>query len=82
MMGEVPRVMNIKRHAGIAGQFAVSASVAYPGEDAETVTFVGSTFGGPVVMVLPSGAEIFVTDPGRHGEFGTAWVERFFGGAA
>jgi hypothetical protein len=71
-------VAKIKRHAGIAGQFSVSAEVTYPGELPEVVEFVGSTFGGPVVMVTPSGTQTFVTDPGRFGEFGPEWVRRFF----
>lgn len=72
-----PVVTEVKRHAGIAGQFTVSADVTYPGEGAHHIEFVGSTYGGPVVMVTPS-SELFVTDPGRHGTFGEAWVRRFF----
>ena len=77
-MSDKPTVTNVKRHAGIAGQFKVTATVQYPGEEAATATFVGSVFGGPVVMVLPSGIETFVRDPERHGPFGTEWVRRFF----
>lgn len=74
----MPTVTEVKKHAGIAGQFSVTAQVAYEGEPAERIEFVGSSYGGPVVMVLPSGMQTFVSDPGRHGEFGTRWVERFF----
>jgi hypothetical protein len=73
-----PTVTSVHRHAGIAGQFSVSASVQYPGEAPESLTFVGSVYGGPVVMVLPSGVQTFVNDPERFGEFGEAWVRRFF----
>jgi hypothetical protein len=69
---------NVTRHAGIAGQYSVTADVTYPGEPSERIEFVGSTYGGPVVMILPSGAQTFVTDPGRHGAFGVAWVRSFF----
>lgn len=62
----------IKRQAGIAGQVSFTAST----EDGE-LTFVGSVYGGPVVMVTPSGRQTFVTDPGRFGEFGQDWVRRF-----
>jgi hypothetical protein len=65
---------NIRRHSGIAGQFAVSAEVTYPGEPMRAVTFTGSN-GGPVVMTT---AETFVTDPGRFGKFGETWVRKFF----
>jgi hypothetical protein len=69
--------LQIRRHAGIAGQFAVSAEVQYEGEEMRTVTFIGSTYGGPVVMETEHG-QTFVTDPGRFGEFGIDWVQRFF----
>lgn len=72
-----PEVTNVKRHAGIAGQFSVTASVQYPCEPPETIEFVGSVYGGPVVMVS-HGHQTFVTDPGRFGEFGTEWVREFF----
>lgn len=76
-----PTVSKVKKQAGIAGQFAVTAEVTYAGEEPVKAEFVGSTYGGPVVMVLPSGLQTFVTDPGRFGEFGTTWVERFFAAA-
>lgn len=80
-----PTVTNLRKHAGIAGQFSVSATVAYPyesaheGAQAKRVEFVGSVYGGPVVMISPSGVQTFVTDPSRFGEFGVEWVRRFFG---
>jgi hypothetical protein len=73
-----PTVSKVTKHAGVAGQFSVTAEVTYEGEAPERIEFVGSTYGGPVVMVTPGGKQVFVTDPGRHGTFGTAWVERFF----
>lgn len=77
-----PVVTNIKRHAGIAGQYEISATAQYDGEDAETVTFTGSVYGGPILMVTPSGVQFVssaVTD--RIGSKLTPeWVTRFFGG--
>lgn len=72
-----PHIYWIRRKAGIAGQFAVTARVGYQDEAPREVTFVGSTYGGPVVMATEAG-ETFVTDPGRFGEFGTEWARRFF----
>ena len=69
-------IHSITRHAGIAGQFEVSAVVQYPEEEKRTVSFVGSSYGGPVVMRSGS-FEVFVSDPGRFGDFGTSWVKRF-----
>jgi hypothetical protein len=79
---ESPELHKLTRHAGIAGQFSVSAVVEYEGEGQSTVTFVGSVYGGPVVMALPSGVQSFVTDPERFGSFDVdpfAWVRSFFG---
>ena len=57
----------------------ITTTVAYPGESPDAVSFVGVPGQhGPVVMVLPSGAQTFVTDPGRHGSFGVAWVRDFY----
>lgn len=78
-----PTLGPIKRSSGIAGQFSLTVEVSYPGEsEGRKVTFVGSTYGGPVVMVTGSSlvtVETFVTDPGRFGAFGPQWVRRFYG---
>lgn len=72
-------VLAVVKTAGIAGQVRYTASVKYPGEDMSTVSFVGSVFGGPVVMVTEGFPEgVFVTDPSRFGQFGPEWVRRFF----
>lgn len=68
----------ITRESGVAGQFAYSVSVTYPGEDARTVRFVGSTYGGPIVMVTGTGMQTFVKDPERFGTFCADWVRKFF----
>lgn len=77
-------VKTVTRIAGIAGQVAYRVTVQYEGADwseLSTCELVGSeVYGGPVVMVAPSGAQTFVTDPGRFGLFGREWVRRFFGG--
>jgi hypothetical protein len=76
-----PIVTNVKRHAGIAGSHAVSASVEYEGEQASTVTFVGSVYGPPIVMVMSSGVEVFVSSrvTDRIGtKLDEAWIRAFF----
>ena len=73
-------VLKVTKTAGLAGQVRYTAAVKYPGEDLSTVSFVGSTYGGPVVMVtegFPDG--MFVKDPSRFGTFGPTWVRKFFG---
>lgn len=80
-MTNQPQVTNLKQHKGIAGQYEISATVQYPDEPAETLTFVGSVYGGPIVMVTPNGQTFVsqsVTD--RIGSTLTPeWVHRFFG---
>lgn len=71
-------VIGVRKALGVAGQVSYTATVQHHGEEkTDTVTFVGSAYGGPVVMVLPSGMQSFVSDPGRFGEFGEQWVRRF-----
>jgi hypothetical protein len=86
-MPDSPHIYHVRKRAGIAGQFQVDARVGYPDEAPRDVSFVGSVYGGPVVMRWntedarwPEGrtVETFVTDPGRFGDFGTEWVRRFF----
>jgi hypothetical protein len=73
-----PTLGKITKRNGVAGEISYSVPVTYPDAPTETITFVGSAYGGPVVMVTPSGHQVFVTDPGRHGTFGPAWVRSFF----
>ena len=77
-MGNAPTITTPRKTAGIAGQLSYTTTVQYPGEAHESITFVGSVYGGPVVMVTPAGHPVMVSDPGRHGEFGPEWVRRFF----
>jgi hypothetical protein len=83
---DTPTVHKVKRHTGIAGQFSVSVELEYTGEGRSSVSFVGSVYGGPVIMVSNTSGrrvETFVTDPSRFGDFGAdgiAWARRFFGG--
>lgn len=67
-----------KKSAGAAGQYQLSTTVTYEGEQPTALTFVGSAYGGPIVMVLPSGVQTFVTDPGRFGsKLDAGWVDAF-----
>ena len=68
--------MKVRKTNGVAGQ--CSLTVDTPGGP---LTFVGSAYGGPVVMVTASGFQTFVDDPGRFGDFGADWVRRFVGEA-
>jgi len=76
-----PEIGHITRETGIAGQFSLTAAVRYPGEGFESVTFVGNVYGGPIIMILPSGTQTYVsrevTD--RIGaELTKEWIARFF----
>jgi hypothetical protein len=75
------KVVELKRSAGIAALFAVTVTATHEDDPEETtITFIGSVYGGPVVMQLPSGAQTFVTAPERFGKFGEEWVCRFVEG--
>ena len=72
-------VLSVKKTGGIAGQVQYTAVVRYPGEDSSTVSFVGSAYGGPVVMLTEGSPEgMFVKYPDRFGKFGPDWVKKFF----
>lgn len=78
-MSDSPIIHSIKRVNGVAGQFGYVVKVEYPDEPIATLEFIGSAFGGPIVMVTPSGIQSFVSDPGRFGKFSPEWVRKFFG---
>lgn len=74
-----PEILSLKTEKGIAGQYAINAMVRYPGEAVSRVSFVGSIYGGPIVMVTTGGAQVFVSSPERFGERLTLqWVRNFF----
>jgi hypothetical protein len=85
MTTDGPTVTNVKRLAGIAGQYGFRATVQYPGEAPKTITFVGSVHGMPIVMTNEdTGSSIFVSHAvtDRIGStLDAGWVARFFGGA-
>lgn len=74
-------VEKITRHNGVAGQYTLTAKVRDEYGTREA-SFVGSAYGGPVVLVYvaENGTEVqtFVSNPERHGPFGPEWVRRFF----
>jgi hypothetical protein len=77
----MPKLSNIKRHAGIAGDYSISVDVQYPGEQSERVTFVSSVYGPPIVMLMPRGQQVFVSQrvTDRIGSKLTPeWVRAFF----
>lgn len=77
-----PEVLRVKRKNGVGGQFQVTAHVQYGETSPDPVSFVGSVYGGPVVMVDFSGVQHIVSSPDRFGDFSTDWEEwvyRFFG---
>lgn len=77
MIRTSPKVSKIFRRNGVAGQFAIQCTVTYPGEEPKVIEFVGSTYGGPVLMVTETG-HCWVEEPLRFGAFGKGWVKRFF----
>lgn len=78
MSDRKPLLGTVRRQGGIAGQVSYTVHVKYPDEPSAPVTFVGSIYGGPVVMVTPEGRQHPVSDPSRFGKFGPDWVRQFF----
>lgn len=75
-------IHEVKTFPGIAGQYVIRAMIEHPGEGVSVAWFTGSTYGGPVLAEFGNVGQVFVSDPGRFGEFGETWVRRFFGEAA
>jgi hypothetical protein len=73
-----PVLGEITTERGVAGQVAYRVTVTYPGEDPRPSRFVGNVSGGPVWAELGAMGGVWVTDPGRFGEFGREWVRRFY----
>lgn len=76
-----PVVHDARMTHGVAGAVQVVAQVGYPGEAPRHVTFAGSVYGGPVVMVTGFGSH-YVDQSVRErcGErLNVEWVMRFFG---
>jgi hypothetical protein len=78
-----PKVTNVRRHAGIAGSHAISASVQYEGEQASTITFVGYGFESRTIVMCapgnPGGTFVASSVVDRLGtKLDEAWVRAFF----
>lgn len=76
----LPSLSDVSVAYGVAGRLVACVDVTYPGGAVCPVTFAGSVYGGPVVMILGSGQH-FVSSPERFGRFcdGPAdWVRRFY----
>ncbi len=83
-----PTVTGIRRVPGIAGQYAYRFVTTYPGEEPQPGSFIHNTYGGPIFIVLPSGAQVIVADRVRarlaphlnhRGLICPDWVRAFFG---
>jgi hypothetical protein len=75
-------IHEIKRTNGVAGLVAYDVTGTTDNEPF-TLGFVGQRDGDPgvVVMIQASGAQVFVTSPGRFGpRFNAAWVRQFLAG--
>lgn len=70
---------DVTKHRGIAGQYSYEVSYRYDTGASHRVTFVGSEYGAPVVMVDGT-HQWFVSDWRQYGDtLNVAWVRRFYG---
>lgn len=77
-----PKILSIKDRGIQANQWQIDAVIQYDGEEAQTVTFVGTFYGnpGPVVVIDKTWGQQNVRYPARYGEsFGPEWIRRYFG---
>lgn len=76
----MPIIHRIIRQNGVAGAYALTAEVEYPGEGKSSVRFHSSSYGGPIVMETGSG-QVFVSlalrDRIGH-VLNLDWVRAFF----
>ena len=81
-----PTVTVSRRRNVIAGEFRYTATVTYPGEPPEKVTFQSSDYGPPIVMLtagMPGGVFVSGRVLDRIGSKLTPeWVRAFFGAPA
>lgn len=70
-------VSTVRKLNGMAGQYGYDVVVKYPDEPPRPVTFLTSTYGGPIVM-MTNGTSATVDSPSRFGDFSPEWVRRFF----
>lgn len=86
-MTSTPDIHSITIQYGIAGQISASLVIQYPMDDLPSlVALVGNAYGGPVTMVMESGAQITVDSVVRDridqgGTFSIdpeSWARRFF----
>ena len=78
-LATLPTLHSINRHNGAAGQLVYVVTLEYPGEGRDVVTFVGSSYGGPVLLQHSRLGDVWVSDPDRYGRLSPRWVRRFFG---
>ncbi len=76
--------LKISKSVGVAGQLATDAEYrcVYPDapDDHQSVGFVGDVYGGEVVMIMGSGAQVRVRNADRFGVFGDdpiGWTRKF-----
>lgn len=78
-----PKITNVRKRNGIAGEYQISASVQYADEPADTVTFQSSVYGPPIVMItagIPRGVFVSERVLDRCGrKLSADWVRAFFG---
>ena len=78
-----PEVISVRKVCkGVTGMVGIKATVQYLDQEPEATMFYGYPKEyGPVVMEwhgINGRTQVFVSDAGRHGAFGTQWVRNFY----
>lgn len=74
-----PEILNLTRGVILADRRAYTATVRYPRERPMLVTFIGPSVNHGPVAVSFSGITHTVDHPERFGDFGRAWIFRYYG---
>ena len=75
-------LLAIRREEGVAGQYAYHCRIKYfPDEPASRVTFVGSAYGGSVVMISEVWGQMIVAEEVAYrcgALLSPEWIRRFY----
>lgn len=78
-MSTSPEILNLTRGSILADRRAYTVTIRYPRERPMQVTFIGPSVNHGPVTVSFSGITTSVVQPERFGDFGRAWIFRFYG---
>ena len=75
-----PTILGIKRKNGVAGNYAYTVRLAYPGENPVTVVTLHSNIFNGSITLETGGQQVRVINTERYGpDLNPTWIRNFFG---